>query len=85
MHQIVLYSLKRMGIERDQIFLQLHDVVLIELIEQQIWFLLALMREVDYTEVKLNLPRDVGHNDPYNLILISINNKLHPMLCWIWN
>jgi hypothetical protein len=45
-----------MRIERDQLFLQLHDVVFIDSIKQRIQLLLELMRAIDSTDVKTNLP-----------------------------
>jgi hypothetical protein len=55
MHQIVLYYVKRIRIERDQLFIQLHDVALINSVEQQLYLLPKLMREIDSIEIKLNL------------------------------
>jgi len=83
--QIVLHSVKRMRIERYQLFLQLHDMALIDLVEQWLHLLPNLMREVNSTKMKLNLPRDVGHDDPYSLILLAINNQLFLVICWTWN
>jgi hypothetical protein len=54
MHQIVLYYVKGTTIERDQLFLQLHDMAFINYVEQQIQLLPELMRVVDFTNVKMN-------------------------------
>jgi fumarate reductase subunit D len=53
--QIILHSFKIMRIERDKQFLQLHDVALIDSVEQGFQFLLDLMRIVDSTNVKINI------------------------------
>jgi hypothetical protein len=78
MRQIVLYSMKRMRIERDRLFLHVHDVALVDYVEQQLQLLPDLMREFDFTDVKLNLPRYIGPHDPHSLILLSINNETFP-------
>jgi hypothetical protein len=72
--QIVLYSIKGMRIERDQLFLQLHDVFFIDFVKQRLCLLLELMREVDSNDVKMNLLRDIGHDEPHNVILLAIKN-----------
>jgi hypothetical protein len=81
--QLDLHSLKGMRIERDQLFLQLHDVALVYSTRQRLQLLPNLMRVIDSTKVKSNLPRDVGCNDPYNLILLAIKSKLLLVVCWI--
>jgi hypothetical protein len=69
-----------MSIERDQLFLQMHDVALIDSIEQQLQLLPDLTMTVDSTKVEMNLPQDVGNDDPYNLILLPINKNLRMVI-----
>jgi hypothetical protein len=38
------------------------------------------MRVVDSTKVKFNLSQDVGRDDPYSLILLSIKNEIFLVL-----
>jgi hypothetical protein len=83
--QIVLYSVKGMRIKKYQIFIQLHDVALIDSVEQGIKILLDLMRVFDSIEVEINLSCDIGCDEPYNLILLAINNKVFLIFYWIWN
>ena len=85
MCQIVLHSLKGMRIERDQLFLQLHDVVLVNWVEQGFHLLPELVKIINSTKVKMNLLQDIGLNDPYNIILLDINNKLQLIVCCIQN
>jgi hypothetical protein len=52
--QIVLHSIKGMRIERDQLFLQLHDVAFVDSVEQCIQLLLEHMWIVKFTKMKIN-------------------------------
>ena len=63
-HEIVLHYVKIMRIERDQLFIQLHDVSFIDFVKQRLHLLPDLMRVFDSIDMKMNLPRDIDDDDP---------------------
>jgi hypothetical protein len=76
MGQVVFNSFKRERIQRDQLFLNLHNLTFINFIKQSLQLLLDNIQIVDPTCMKVNLPRDVGCYDSYNLILLPIDDKI---------
>ena len=84
-HKIFIHSVKIMMRDRDQLFLQLYYMALVNSVKQGFQLLPKFMSAVNSTNVKPNISQDIGHDDPHDLILLSINTKYCLILCWIQN
>ena len=74
-----------MGIQRDQLFLNLYNLNFIDFIKKKLHFIPERMRTINSTFVKLYLLREICYDNPYNLILFPFDDRLRLTIQQIWN